>query len=527
MDETAENDTVNPQDGDEVSEDEIFYPEIDLKVSGEEETEVKSEPSGSNVNYIAEVTINAFEFCEIKHEIPSDSEFDGSKQLEEKCLLQKVKSNESDSDDDCNLGVLKKKMETERLMKLYKDSSNAHIVNSENAKPFPCSQCYRSYETRKKLRVHIRKVHDREKKCPICKRGFKSLELFQNHLNQHTAEKSYICKECPKENDSRFETSGQLKKHLLDEHGQGIKANFECHLCRKHFFTEDLMESHIKTHEGKKKYTCTVCGKVFFNKSYLKRHKNLHKESWKCDYCEKCFISASKLKDHISIHTGEFPYECDKCDRKFARTADYKYHLNSHLGVKPFACGQCGLRFTTSSSVTRHKANMHAQGPAAFACDRCPRLFYTHTRFNAHIKTHLRALDSNQRRVKRLVSDTNSTIAPSPVSPADDESSHQRQEIPLKAKQYKCMHCPERLESSAELERHTMEAHEETRRCLLCGKQCPDQAKLRKHIATHVDYQEKPHRCLTCHVGYTRLTHLRKHFTMLHPGEELPGGIGL
>jgi len=83
---------------------------------------------------------------------------------------------------------------------------------------------------------------DKEYKCGMCTKAYKSKESLGRHLKAHNQEKKYKCIQC----DALF-----MERYLL--------------------------ERHMTVHSSDKPFTCQYCTRKFARKSYLQKHmKNIH-----------------------------------------------------------------------------------------------------------------------------------------------------------------------------------------------------------------------------------------------------------
>ncbi|XP_044764262.1 uncharacterized protein LOC123320867 isoform X2 [Coccinella septempunctata] len=151
---------------------------------------------------------------------------------------------------------------------------------------------------------------ERQFNCPLCKRCFKYLHSFNNHLriihdwgeeDEYKTEDQSVegqigqentCPECP----STFGSPKDLDKHLLDKHQTVLKKPmYECNICKKIFITyRSLMYHEEKTHNAEInkdvliKYRCGTCKKLFEIDYYYKsNHEKVCKAEWAKKNAEK------------------------------------------------------------------------------------------------------------------------------------------------------------------------------------------------------------------------------------------------
>ncbi|WP_330925206.1 C2H2-type zinc finger protein [Candidatus Sororendozoicomonas aggregata] len=111
-----------------------------------------------------------------------------------------------------------------------------------------------------------------------------------------------------------------------------VKKQYICKVCGKSLSRGDLLNNHMRGHEGIKRYKCTTCGKEFTTGSNLGKHLRIHtgQKPYQCPSCSKCFSDPSNLLAHMRIHTGVKPHKCSTCGKRFL----HKHHLTKHENSK-------------------------------------------------------------------------------------------------------------------------------------------------------------------------------------------------
>ena len=141
-----------------------------------------------------------------------------------------------------------------------------HVLHSHKNKVRKCDSCD-NYASSEVLLVQ-KKSWPRNILKDILESGqntFARLEYQKNHI--HTVHKDYNCAKCNKS----FNTAFCLKMHIRTVH-EGQKRSI-CDMCNKSFSQSGYLTVHIRRfHEGRKDYRCDSCKKLFTAAYSLKEH---------------------------------------------------------------------------------------------------------------------------------------------------------------------------------------------------------------------------------------------------------------
>ncbi|XP_029065157.1 putative transcription factor Ovo-like 1 isoform X3 [Monodon monoceros] len=137
----------------------------------------------------------------------------------------------------------------------------------------------------------------------------------------------------------------KMKVTLGDTPSGGL---FPCHICRKAFAYQRMLNRHMKCHNDVKRHLCTYCGKGFNDTFDLKRH--------------------------VRTHTGVRPYKCSLCDKAFTQRCSLESHLKKIHGVqqkyaykerraKLYVCEECGCTSESQEGHVLHLKERHPDSP--------------------------------------------------------------------------------------------------------------------------------------------------------------------
>ena len=255
-----------------------------------------------------------------------------------------------------------------------------------------CSECGKSFETRKLLLRHTKKVHQDEKssKCCICDRTFRDNYGLKRHMKRHKIvdvvsgtkmvgndqslpSNQVPCPLCNK-------TVKKINRHLRISHGvdKDLKPTFnqlkyQCEVCGKPFRDNCNLARHARSCVSKEATAsdCIICGKCFSSKNNMKKHiKEVHKATRTCEKCKSHFLDKQDFYNHLPCQ-----YKC-KCGKKFPSLWRFKRHQESCDGsqkkssqmeaskteyhnVISFQCFICQLSDITSAELKNHFEECH------------------------------------------------------------------------------------------------------------------------------------------------------------------------
>ncbi|XP_052745998.1 zinc finger protein 420 [Bicyclus anynana] len=262
----------------------------------------------------------------------------------------------------------------------------------------PCPQCSKTFTSRSKLQMHIRRMHlgqryNRNVVCEVCGKHCTSNATLRYHQRAHTGERPYACALCA----ARFVSREHWRLHQRVHSGE---RPYACALCGHRFAQKPALNRHYivsrarrgtciigsviivcvsrehwrlhqRVHSGERPYACALCGHRFAQKPALNRHYiALHSESRTSrnilgiigSVIIVC-VSREHWRLHQRVHSGERPYACAQCGHRFAQKPALNRHYIVHTGAKPYECHLCNKSFTQSASMKKHIQRVHLRQP--------------------------------------------------------------------------------------------------------------------------------------------------------------------
>ncbi|XP_045121768.1 zinc finger protein 184-like isoform X2 [Portunus trituberculatus] len=225
-----------------------------------------------------------------------------------------------------------------------------------------CPVCRLKYRQVDQLKRHLLTVHPEIEgySCKFCSTMLKNYSTYVAHLKfKHPKEAGYDkrpvrCRLC----GESFAHKVQWQYHMRN-HTRSLQTCGICGISIKN------LEIHMNLHTREKKYECRECGAVYHNKASFHFHvKRVHMgeevRKHMCDTCEKGFLTPADLRIHMSrVHLGERNYWCAICKKGYKSKVSLTYHQRLHTGERPHLCTLCGRSFRVPSYLKRHVEHDH------------------------------------------------------------------------------------------------------------------------------------------------------------------------
>ena len=204
-----------------------------------------------------------------------------------------------------------------------------------------------------------------------------SIRLYTEHNDQ------FVCDLCKKSFDQRR----YVTRHIRKIH-KATRGQHQCPICERYMMQKSDLKRHLATHTDTKEHMCPVCSKTFTRKDSMLVHKRQHSNDYtfKCDLCGRGFHSRVSLESHTRIHTGDRPFSCPTCASTFRQKGDLTRHLQSHMGIKPYNCEICNKTFGRNADLRRHMTTHEEEKP--WHCSVCAKGFSRKYLYTKHMLWH-------------------------------------------------------------------------------------------------------------------------------------------
>ena len=265
--------------------------------------------------------------------------------------------------------------------------------------PFPCTECDKSYTTKRCLRGHKKYKHGDPSTCTECGKNCGSKMQLASHVRDSHSPRLHICTLCGR----RFSRKRDLERHLVPcAKGKGRKSSrpdpkFACEMCGKFFATKDSLGHHFKRqHKVELQKQPTAVGRRFLAKYFPRRRRR--EAAWKCKKCSQSFRRNGHLKQHMKVHKvsavlvdgagGEAEdspnFVCEVCALEFGSKNVLMNHMAVLHPTLSFKCDQCDKELQTKNSLKQHRSRQHKD--TVFQCPLCLAEFRQKQNRKAHMK---------------------------------------------------------------------------------------------------------------------------------------------
>lgn len=250
-----------------------------------------------------------------------------------------------------------------------------------------CDQCDVKCTNAITLKVHKNKMHLNDCEtfaCSICHSSFYTENLLNKHKESHNGKQNVKCKYC----EMLFNSKNARDNHERRHHS-GVKP-YKCLDCKdRSFFSKSEYTRHTKRlHSTERPFVCKLCNKTFSINQDLKQHMKIHENvrDFQCDICGHASLTVTNLRYHKKIvHESTEEHQCDLCSEIFKKKpALWKHKRTKHRGAH--ICDICGLSLMTSENLKVHK-RLHDESNRRFTCPICPhKSFFKNATLRRHFK---------------------------------------------------------------------------------------------------------------------------------------------
>ncbi|XP_020297739.1 uncharacterized protein LOC109862187 isoform X2 [Pseudomyrmex gracilis] len=431
----------------------------------------------------------------------------------------------------------------------------------QNIRPYPCDFCNRRFRKKVNLSNHILTHQtDRPHSCNLCGARFVRKCDLNNHLKIHAYapssrdgleddlndEDSLVAEE---EDTTTGATRGRRKK-VQSSAPRKRKSNTTGMPKRNN--TEDIkleMGKYVyKSHDDE--YTYSEDAQLFeddlIDDNSARSDNYASSSKW-----PKMSVTGEEHPTQWPVTDPTKPYVCQFCGVGFAREKALASHSRIHGGDSPFECTTCGEMFWDVNSLREHVRVKHggiSQSPSdteefdndgtytgdnerigEFYCNTCGVPFHRLDLLKRHQKIHIK------QEIETMEGSSQHHVC-NVCGELFEEALALLAHAELHASSRRCLLCGTRCRDEAEVAEHVKQNHAEDappNTCTMCGKTCKDKRSLLKHSWVH--NVEKTFSCTKCGKRFHSKARLRRHM-MSHRnkmvacdecGEEFPDGRAL
>lgn len=223
----------------------------------------------------------------------------------------------------------------------------------------------------------LKSSYEFKKKCERSDSELRKVFLFHLIIKQEPVEvKPEYYNDNDDFRDSDDEPLGKIELKVKKKRKKIPKKTIHsCSECQKIFPKYSKLLRHMKSHEKDmtiKDHICTICQRIFDRASKLERHVKIHNPVLKpygCKYCENRFKSENLLLTHLITHQGAINGDTTVNENVELKEENVAV-IKSEIKVETHPCEQCDKIFYTSHSLSAHMRK-HRVKNRILACSIC------------------------------------------------------------------------------------------------------------------------------------------------------------
>ncbi|CAH0553228.1 unnamed protein product [Brassicogethes aeneus] len=205
-----------------------------------------------------------------------------------------------------------------------------------------CDKCQSTFKNTILLKKHVCTEPANDLVCPICKKKFSIVTMFNLHKRIHV--KEHVLKLTSPLRISQNKAKATITKN----------ATFKCSDCPKYFKSKDLLSDHSKIH---KKFCCSSCAKFFSSRILLDTHVR--------EKCVKFKPSPQNRRLSFKTRTSLTKRRSSLFRPKKLNTAKTNSSLlntpSSSNKQTKIDCESCPMKFSSHKQLFTHKVVKHGQ----------------------------------------------------------------------------------------------------------------------------------------------------------------------
>ncbi|XP_011141652.1 zinc finger protein 594 [Harpegnathos saltator] len=397
--------------------------------------------------------------------------------------------------------------------------------------------------------------------CDFCSRRFRKKANLMNHMVAHQTDRPHSCNLC----GARYVRKCDLNNHLkIHAYAPSSRDGLEDEINDEDILAPEEEDMTTTVKGRRKKVQSNMPRKRRGNNAtgLPKRQSTQDASGVKMEMGNGNYASSSKWHEEMAVTNEQQssrwpitdttkPYICQFCGVGFAREKALASHARIHGGDSPFECTSCSEMFWDVNSLREHVRVKHGDtmlqsdteeydNDTAYAseerfgefyCNICAVPFHRLDLLKRHQKIHIKQeTDTMEGSSQHHVCNVCGEWFEEALALLAHAELHAR------SPSRRCLLCGARCRDDADVAEHVRQNHAEDappNTCTLCGKTCKDKRSLLKHSWVH--NVDKTFGCTKCGKRFHSKARLRRHMVSHRNkmvacdecGEEFPDGRAL
>ncbi|XP_074645568.1 zinc finger protein ZFAT-like isoform X2 [Tubulanus polymorphus] len=239
-----------------------------------------------------------------------------------------------------------------RVHKIEQDLNETTSVQtsrgSQELTIYSCNTCNKVFKSLSHIRHHCLTHTDLKPfKCTKCSYTSNSKGNLYTHMRKHTGQ-FYRCKSCDFKSVNR--------SHVIDHESIHNAERHRCEICQNDYSTLKSLINHVRKYHGSNQRGVDYLQQFLSRQTASSAGAVLHQ----CHVCNRKFKKKIDRDRHLFVHklsVRQTMYKCEVCDYSSHRRRYLEYHMQKHRII--YCCAICSLRFASAAQLNQHLDEFH------------------------------------------------------------------------------------------------------------------------------------------------------------------------